>query len=228
MIKAILKKIINSNDTKETSLFENLTVDTMEKNDINQIKENVIEEFLKNPNKRFKSASEQGEYFEKFIATVFELAGYNVVLTPIHDKGIDVFAEKKGERYIIQCKNYNIINDKVKLVGESEVREFNGVVEKGKKILITTSYFTGYVSKKDFSNIIFIDRIGIPLLIKEILPEIYDKYEKECKENFSGQICEVCNKGIMVNKEKNNKRVLLGCSNFPNCKNMENKSFHNK
>jgi len=70
-----------------------LTVDTLENE--NRVLERRIEEFIKNPNKRFKKASEQGEYFEKFIAAVFEFAGYKVQLTSINDKGIDIYAENE-------------------------------------------------------------------------------------------------------------------------------------
>lgn len=220
VIKNIFKKLKNRTGKYEEVLFENLTVGTVTLDKTYLDKENIIREFIKNPNKRFGTVGEQGEYFEKFIATVFELAGYKVSLTPLQDKGIDIFVENKKKKYLIQCKNYNVTSQKVKLVGESEVREFNGVTEEGEKILITTSYFTGYVKYEEFKNITFVDRSGIPSLLKEIVPEIYNKYEKECKKNFSGEICETCNKGVLVNKRKTDKIVLLGCSNFPNCKNM--------
>ena len=150
MIINIIKKLKNKTNSNTKSLTNNLTVDTLENE--NRVLERRIEEFIKNPNKRFKKASEQGEYFEKFIAAVFEFAGYKVQLTSINDKGIDIYAENNQSKYLIQCKNYNVMNYNAKLVGVSEVREFNGVTESGEKLLITTSYFTGYVNKKDFKD----------------------------------------------------------------------------
>ena len=220
MIKNIIKKLKNKTSSNINTLTNNLTVDTLENE--NRVLERKIEEFIKNPNKKFIKVSDQGEYFEKFVAAVFELAGYKVKLTPINDKGIDIYAETDKNKYIIQCKNYNITNYNVKLVGVSEVREFNGVTESGEKILITTSYFTGHVDKKDFKDIVFIDRSGIPDLLEKLVPSIYKKYIKELEENFKGNLCKNCKKGIIVNKKKYNKEFLV-CSNYPNCKYTEKK-----
>lgn len=220
MIKNLIKKLKNKTNINLNSLTNNLTVDTLESE--NRVLERRIEEFIKNPNKKFKKSSEQGEYFEKFIAAVFEYAGYKVKLTPINDNGIDIYAENNQSKYLIQCKNYNIMNYKAKLVGVSEVREFNGVTESGEKLLITTSYFTGYVNKKDFKDIVFVDRSGIPDLLEKLVPTIYKKYIKELEENFKGDLCKNCKKGILVNKKKYNKE-FLGCSNYPNCKYSEKK-----
>ena len=100
-------KLKNKTNSNLNSLTNNLTVDTLESE--NRVLERRIEEFIKNPNKKLKKSSEQGEYFEKFIAAVFEYAGYKVKLTPINDNGIDIYAENNQSKYLIQCKNYNII-----------------------------------------------------------------------------------------------------------------------
>ena len=50
-----------------------------------------------------------GEEFEEFCAELLEKKGYkNVELTgKSHDKGVDIFADKNGVSYAIQCKCYS-------------------------------------------------------------------------------------------------------------------------
>lgn len=50
-----------------------------------------------------------GEEFEEFCAELLEKKGYeNVELTgKSHDKGVDIFADKDGVSYAIQCKCYS-------------------------------------------------------------------------------------------------------------------------
>ena len=51
----------------------------------------------------------EGEEFEVYCKKLLELRGFqDVRLTPgSHDYGIDIFAEKDGIKYAIQCKCYN-------------------------------------------------------------------------------------------------------------------------
>jgi hypothetical protein len=65
----------------------------------------------------------KGNAFEKKFCRLLNDAGYVVRTTPISgDDGIDIIAEKSGERVIIQCKNHN------SKIGAPEVRDFIGAL----------------------------------------------------------------------------------------------------
>ena len=64
-----------------------------------------------------------GHQFEKEIASLYETNGYSVRLTKgSGDGGIDIFLEKDGLRYGVQCKNYH------GTVGPAAVRELYGAM----------------------------------------------------------------------------------------------------
>jgi HJR/Mrr/RecB family endonuclease len=62
---------------------------------------------------RLRSLS--GAEFERHVADTYRKLGYQAILTPTHDQGADVIAEKSGERIAIQCKHWgsSVGNDAV-------------------------------------------------------------------------------------------------------------------
>jgi restriction endonuclease Mrr len=69
------------------------------------------------------SSGNKGTAFEKKFCRLLRDAGYTVKTTPLSgDDGIDIIAEKSGERVVIQCKNHT------NKIGAAEVREFIGAL----------------------------------------------------------------------------------------------------
>jgi hypothetical protein len=69
------------------------------------------------------SSGNKGTAFEKKFCRLLRDAGYTVKTTPLSgDDGIDIIAEKPGERVVIQCKNH------ASKIGAPEVREFIGAL----------------------------------------------------------------------------------------------------
>ena len=91
-----------------------------------------------------------GISFEHELAAVLRKANYTAEVTPgSGDDGVDIWAEKDGDRIAIQCKRYR------GAVGPSVVRELYGVLmhlEADRGIVATTGYFTegaiGFVEDK--------------------------------------------------------------------------------
>jgi len=79
--------------------------------------------------------------FEHFCATLIKNFGFtDVAVTPqSNDKGVDIFAKKDGEVYVVQCKRYK------GTVGSPEIQQFIGAMVSShatKGIFITTGWFT--------------------------------------------------------------------------------------
>ncbi len=69
------------------------------------------------------TSENKGTAFEKKFCRLLRDAGYTVKTTPLSgDDGIDIIAEKPGERVVIQCKNHT------SKIGAPEVREFIGAL----------------------------------------------------------------------------------------------------
>ncbi len=69
------------------------------------------------------TSENKGTAFEKKFCRLLRDAGYRVKTTPLSgDDGIDIIAEKPGERVVIQCKNH------ANKIGAAEVREFIGAL----------------------------------------------------------------------------------------------------
>lgn len=81
--------------------------------------------------------------FEDVVATVWELRGWETrTTTGSSDRGIDVIAERNGQRQVIQCKRYS---DGSK-VSAPEVQQMKGALDQhtdaDEMVIVTTSEFT--------------------------------------------------------------------------------------
>lgn len=220
------------NFTKLSNFPKNMTIDTLRLNKISTIKDyqqhkNNIHNFLNDMDKIFYNdkggvdAAKQGKFLEEFIHSLYTLAGYKAELTPIDDKGVDVIVtDNNNNTLLIQCKNYSLKAESPKLVGEAEIRNFNGVTLKGEKMFITTSFFTGNVNKDEFPDITFIDRFGLHLLLMKLIPEYYTYYlTYDYKYDNNTRRCDRCWNGAMILRTTKTKEKFYGCSRYPNCKN---------
>lgn len=81
--------------------------------------------------------------FERFVAEIWENRGFNTTVRDgSGDRGIDVVAESRGEKILIQVKRYSAENK----VGSQEVRNYatlyQQVEDAHQVVLVTSGYFT--------------------------------------------------------------------------------------
>jgi HJR/Mrr/RecB family endonuclease len=81
-----------------------------------------------------------GEEFERVVKYIFEILGYNVMVTKgSSDEGVDLMLTKESKKEIAQCKNWS------KPVGSKVAREFYGALlhmKADKGHIVTSSYFS--------------------------------------------------------------------------------------
>ena len=130
--------------------------------------------------------SMNGQEFEHYCADLLRRNGYsNVHITPgSGDNGIDIFAEKDGVSYAIQCKRYH------SKVGNKAVQEaFSGksYYKKDRAIVLTNNYFTKSAIKTALKiDVILWDRKELTKLINNAFPkDNRPVHHKERKPNVS-------------------------------------------
>jgi len=81
-----------------------------------------------------------GEEFESLVKYIFEILGYDVMVTKrSRDEGVDLMLVKESKKEIAQCKNWS------KPVGSKVAREFYGTLlhmKADKGYIVTSSYFS--------------------------------------------------------------------------------------
>jgi len=110
-----------------------------------------------------------GVEFEQYIAKLLRRNGFsNVSLTEKYDMGVDVVAEKNGERWGIQTKRYN---DLVKASAVRQVIAGLNSYNCTRAMVMTNSSFSNYAIKLARSNhCILIDRMELAKLINDTPP----------------------------------------------------------
>lgn len=180
-------------------------------------------DFLMHLEKPYKDNSKQGLALEKFIAHIYNLAGYEAYVTSKTEKnadqGVDVIAKKGKQTIFIQCKNYRIDINTPNIVGIAPIQKFNGISGKAEKIFITTSFFQGTINKQDFPSIRFVDRKELFALINELVPNLLLEYifEKSIEETPIKH-CPKCDDGFIIKKRTNKNFYFFGCTNYSHCK----------
>jgi len=150
--------------------------------------------------------------FEDYIAYTFKNLGYSTFsVGGSNDGGIDVIAEKDGNKSLIQCKRYN--KNKVTL---HDVRDFYGALAhdlaNAKGLFVTTNIFTKEAEKfAEGKPIELIDGFKLIKLIK-IAENKTDINDIESSDN----LCPKCGGALIIKEGKYGK--FYGCSNFPNCR----------
>lgn len=129
-----------------------------------------------------------GRQFELWCASLLRNSGYrNVTVTPSsNDQGVDIIAERNGEKYAFQCKRYS------SNLGNTPVQEvFTGAAFYGcnKAIVMTNSFFTlGAIEAATRIGVELWDRNMITNLMREANKRLIDegKANKKKKAALNG------------------------------------------
>lgn len=157
--------------------------------------------------------------FEKLVAAVYETYGCNVKrlggANP--DRGIDLIAEKNGERTVVQCKHWRHQAVKVR-----EVRELLGTlkdanIESG--VLVALSGCTEDArALADKHGIAIVDEAGLVKLIRQPdssidqrITAIFEDDTKYCPKCEHPMVLRTAGKGPNPGEQ------FWGCSQFPHC-----------
>ena len=165
--------------------------------------------------------------FEREMADMFFRLGYKTKVTGgPHDGGVDVVAEKDGEKYFIQCKKH-ITSE----AGVHDIRDFYGAVSAGmakKGFFITANKFTLDAEEfaKENSRIELIDAPKLAKYYKMSLKHKketnYDNFNKNTAESETdSNKCPLCGGNLILRTAKKGSyagKNFYGCSNYPNCK----------
>ncbi|MBL3717058.1 hypothetical protein GHK52_09665 [Lactococcus garvieae] len=138
-----LLNLLNKKKTDITLINKNIRDFSMELSEDEKIiidfLNNIDKEFLNNEGKNDFLA--QGNYFEKFLLSLFRSAGYETHITEkrftrnhieyIGDKNVDLIAVKGKERIAIQAKSRRINTKEPKLINKSFINNYSGISDNG-------------------------------------------------------------------------------------------------
>ena len=154
---------------------------------------------------------EQSPYeFEHSVAKIYQDLGYKVKVTSqSNDKGKDIIMYKDGEKYLVECKKYNLKN----LVNRPELQKFMAAIYEEKAVkgfFVTTSDFTSsaYAYPNDVNNKLeLLNGKDLMNLFYSVYPNLtkYMKYNMICEEcgdtvefKYPGTLESVCRKQHIV------------------------------
>ena len=132
-----------------------------------------------------------GYDFEKFLAEVFQTAGYDVEGTKLSgDQGADLFVSRFGKKIVIQAKNYSGSVGNTAVQEATSAKSFYACDE---AMVVTNSYFTK--SAIELANAASVRLIGRPGLQKYL-----DEYNQRIIERFSLEEVDFSDPSINVDK----------------------------
>jgi restriction system protein len=159
------------------------------------------------------------QQFELLVGKYFEEKGYTVrqLALPGADGGVDLVANKGGERYLVQCKQWRSTS-----VGVKVVRELLGVITANGAVggfVVASGQFTS--SAKDFvqgRNIELIDGAKIVSTIDLHTDAVSSKAIQPDDENPRCPRCsaDMVRRTARLGANAGNK--FWGCSTYPKCK----------
>ncbi len=172
--------------------------------------------------------------FEQKIADMFTRLGYRTEVTGgANDGGIDVIAHKDGKKYFIQCKKFMI-----REVTPHDVRDFLGAITNvnnlaDKGFFVTTNGFTMMAEKAAEGNpkIELIDGTRLVQYYKMAYGETASErpftpaVPMPPSPPQDARVCPQCGGKLVLRTAHQGNyagRQFWGCSNFPNCKYIEN------
>jgi HJR/Mrr/RecB family endonuclease len=158
--------------------------------------------------------------FEQWCAHRLRALGYAVRhVGGQGDHGIDLFAEKDGERVVVQCKRFT----GSRTVGEPQLRDIFGAMHAEgavRAIVITAGYFTEEarawargkpIELWDANRVVVAPSPGssaaggaTPFPIAKI-----NAAEVRCKQ---------CGSDLVIRKNRSTKQTFYGCSRYPSCR----------
>lgn len=179
------------------------------------------------------------EDFEKWVAVRFRDMGYSTKVTGARgaggDHGVDVVAEKPGEKAVIQCKNW-----KAWSVGEPKVRDLYGAMTDfgasraylvttgsvteparrwihGKPIEIWDGEYLARLSKQMVSK--DAGSRGNVVTIEAPISDLPEPLSTSTASPVQAAInCPRCNSALVERKNKRTGELFLGCSKYPACR----------
>lgn len=205
--------------------------------------EKIVIDFLSDMDRDFGSnirdRVRQGDHFERFLAAMFKLAGYEVEITKksykkdnrvyTGDGGVDLILTTENERIAVQAKSkrLNSASDE-RLITDNDVKNFAGISDKNwtKKMFITSSFFNNYAYKQIAENekaykIEWYGRYELLKLLNQLIPETMLKHQLLNSLPKNIKICPKCNEGIMTpRKNGTTKKYFNACSLY--CGHTEN------
>lgn len=107
--------------------------------------------------------------FESFIAKLLEYEGYSTEVTKKSgDQGVDILAEKDGEKWAIQTKRYEL-GKKISNKAVQEVHTGKGFYKCQRAAVLTNQFFTDSARQiADATNVILWDRRFVASLLEKL------------------------------------------------------------
>jgi restriction system protein len=128
------------------------------------------------------------------------------------DHGIDLLAEKDGERVVVQCKRFT----GRRAVGEPHLRDLFGAMHAEgavRAIVITAGYFTE--EARAWAR-------GKPIVISPTpassAPAVSAAPPPMVKVNTAAAPCEQCGSELLVRRNRSTGQPFYGCSRYPSCR----------
>nr|WP_240160810.1 restriction endonuclease [Burkholderia sp. Ax-1719] len=116
-----------------------------------------------------------GYAFEKFLAQLFQTAGFEVEETKLSgDQGADLFVTRLGKKIVIQAKNYSGNVGNAAVQEAIAAKSFYGCDE---AMVVTNSHFTR-------SAIELANTAGVRLVSRRELQSYLDDYNQQIIERF--------------------------------------------
>jgi HJR/Mrr/RecB family endonuclease len=158
--------------------------------------------------------------FEQMVALVYRRLGYTVTrrggANP--DGGIDLFVERHGQRFAVQCKQWKTWN-----VGVKVMREFLGAltdagIQKG--IFITLCGYSGDAKQlAEKHGIEIVNEVGLAKMIESTGAQFHP--EAQAILTDTRKFCPKCEAEMVLRTAKKGMgagRQFWGCSAYPRCR----------
>jgi restriction system protein len=151
--------------------------------------------------------------FEKWCAARIRERGYRVTeVGGQGDHGIDLIAEREGERLVVQCKRWL----GVRLVGEPQVRDLFGAMHHERAtgaMVITTGVFSDPAiawSAGKAIQLLDVDHMLADTPLDAIRPTAVAE--------SSSRSCPRCGSALVRRANRRTQEPFLACSGFPRCR----------
>ena len=164
--------------------------------------------------------------FEHLVAEAYRRTGYvaEVVGNAGGDGGVDIVLSGRGERVLVQCKQWRAYT-----VGVRPVRELLGVVtsnEATRGIVITSGRFTREAHRfaQATAQIALVEGQAVAEMIREVQGRTPTHHNSEALGRFVADAipsCPICGQRMVRRTAKRGRRSgthFWGCSSFPRCR----------
>jgi restriction system protein len=158
--------------------------------------------------------------FEQWCAHRLRALGYTVRhVGGQGDHGVDLFAEKDGERIVVQCKRFT----GRRTVGEPHLRDLYGAMHSEgavRAIVITAGYFTEEaqawargkpIELWDANRIVISPPAATSKSAVMASPQVVTVKAPALR-------CEQCGGELVIRQNRSTKRPFYGCSHYPSCR----------